>query len=232
MFFPYFDPTYFFFVGPAFILAIIAQIWVKGAFSKYSKVAPSSGYSGAQAAQRILQANGIRDVSIEQTRGFLSDHYDPRSKVLRLSPDIYQGRSLASIGVAAHEAGHALQHAYGYAPLNLRSGLVPVTQVGSWLAWPLFFIGMFINPIIAWVGVLLFGAVVVFQMVTLPVEFNASKRAVEQIQQVGIVNPNEAIAAKRVLNAAAMTYVAATIQAFLTLLYFLMRMGILGGRDE
>lgn len=233
MFF-YFDPNYLIIVGPAFLLAIIAQLWVKGTFAKYSRVAASSGYSGAETAQRILQANDIYDVRIEPTRGFLSDHYDPRSRVLRLSPEIYQGRSLASIGVAAHEAGHALQHAHGYAPLHLRTGLVPMTMVGSWLAWPLFFIGMFISglQILAWAGVLMFGAVVLFQLVTLPVEFNASSRAVALIQELGIVRSSEADGARRVLNAAAMTYVAAAIQSLLTLLYFLMRLGVFGGRDE
>lgn len=228
----FFDPLYLVFVGPAFVIALLAQIWVKSSFSKYSKVKPSSGYSGAQAAQAILESNGIHDVDIEPSRGFLSDHYDPRNKKLRLSPDVYNGSSLASVGVAAHEVGHAIQHAKGYAPLKLRSSLVPVTMVGSQLALPMFLIGAFIGIMeLALIGAVMFGAVVVFQFVTLPVEFNASNRAIEQLQAAGVVRSQEAEGARRVLNAAALTYVAAAIQGLLTLLYFLFRLGLLGG-DE
>ena len=233
MFFPYIDPMYFIIVGPAFLIALLAQLWVKSAFAKYSRVAPSSGYSGAEAAQAILKANGIYDVAIEPARGFLSDHYDPRTKTLRLSPDIYGGRSLAAVGVAAHEAGHAIQHAEGYAPLQLRSALVPMTTFGSQLAFPMFLFGWFLGIMeLAMIGAVLFGLVVLFQFVTLPVEFNASNRAIAQLQAVGVVRPQEVAGARRVLNAAALTYVAAAVQALLTLLYFLLRLGLLGGRDE
>ena len=228
----FFDPMYFLIIGPAFLIALFAQFRVKSTFAKYSKVAPSSGYSGAQAAQAILQANGIHDVSVEQARGFLSDHYDPRSKSLRLSPDVYSGRSLASVGVAAHEVGHALQHAQEYAPLKLRSSLVPLTMFGSQLAMPLFFLGLWFSMELALVGALLFTVVVLFQFVTLPVEFNASTRAIAQLEGTGIVRSHEAGQAKKVLNAAALTYVAAAVQALLTLVYFLLRLGLLGGGDD
>ncbi len=229
----FWDPMYFVIIGPAFLIALLAQIKVKSTFSKYSRVVPSSGYSGAQAAKAILDANGIYDVSVEPARGFLTDHYDPRNKKLRLSEDVYSGRSLASIGVAAHEVGHAIQHAHGYTPLRLRSTLVPMTMFGSQLAMPLFFFGWILGSFeLAIIGALLFALVVVFQFVTLPVEFNASTRAIAQLQATGIVRSQEAAQAKKVLNAAALTYVAAAVQALLTLVYFLLRLGLLGGGDE
>lgn len=226
----FFDPLYLLIVGPAFLLSIVAQIWVKSAFSRYSKVGASTGLSGAEAAARIVRSTGMQ-VQIERVGGFLSDHYDPRQRVLRLSPDVYDGRSLASIGVAAHEAGHALQHANNYALLNLRSALVPMTSIGSQLAMPLLIIGLLLKVTgLLYVGIVLFSAVVLFQLVTLPVEIDASRRALALVRSNGIVVTDaEADGARKVLTAAAMTYIAAAASAILTLVYFLMRAGILGG---
>jgi uncharacterized protein len=226
----FFDPMYFLIVGPAFILSIVAQIWVKSTFSRFSKVGVAGGLSGAEAAQRIVNRAAI-GVRVEKVGGFLSDHYDPREKVLRLSPDVYEGRSVASIGVAAHEAGHALQHAQGYALLQFRTAMVPTTSIGSQLAFPLLIIGMLFHSMgLVLAGIILFSAVVLFQLVTLPVEIDASRRALALIRSEGIVQTDaEAAGARTVLTAAAMTYVAAAATAILTLLYFLMRAGLLGG---
>ncbi len=226
----FFDPLYLMIVGPAFLLSIIAQIWVKSAFSRLSKVGVTTGLSGADAAQRIVRNTGM-DVRVERVDGFLSDHYDPRTRVLRLSSDVYDGRSLASVGVAAHEAGHALQHAQGYVPLQLRTAIVPVTSIGSQLAWPLLFIGLLFQLTgLLYVGIVLFSAVVFFQLVTLPVEIDASRRALALVRSQGIVATDaEAAGARSVLTAAAMTYVAAAASAILTLVYFLIRAGLLGG---
>lgn len=228
-----FDPMYFLIVGPAFLLSILAQIWVKSSFSKFSQVSVSSGLSGAEAAKRILAGEGL-NVQVERVDGFLSDHYDPRSKVLRLSSNVFEGRSLASVGVAAHEAGHALQDARGYAPLHFRSAMVPVTSIGSQFAFPLLLIGMIFNSLgLIYAGIILFSGVVLFQLVTLPVEIDASRRALAVVRQQGIVaTGEEAAGARSVLTAAAMTYVAAAATAILTLVYFLMRAGLLGGRRD
>jgi uncharacterized protein len=226
----FFDPQYLLIVGPAFLFSLIAQIWVKSAFSKWSKVGVSTRMSGAEAAERIVARAGL-GVKVERVGGFLSDHYDPRAKVLRLSPDVYDGRSLASIGVAAHEAGHALQHGRNYLPLQWRTAIVPVASVGSNLAWPLLIIGFLFRSLgLIYAGIILFAAVVVFQLITLPVEIDASRRALALVRSEGIVSTEEeAAGARNVLTAAAMTYVAAAATAILTLVYFLMRAGILGG---
>jgi len=172
-------------------------------------------------------------VRIETAQGFLSDHYDPRSRVLRLSPDVYSTPSLAAVGVAAHEAGHALQHAAGYAPLSLRTALVPAASVGSQLAWPLLVFGFLLQATaLVKLGVVFFAAAVVFQLVTLPVEFNASRRALAAVESVGILGPDELPGARQVLTAAALTYVAAAVTSVMQLLYFLLRSGMLGGNDE
>ncbi len=232
-FFGFFDPAYFIVLSPALILMLWAQFKVKAAFGKYSKVGSQSGLSGAETAAEILRANGIGDVSVQSARGFLSDHYDPRRKVLRLSEDVFGGRSQAAIGVAAHEVGHAMQHAHGYAPLQLRTGLVPVVQIGSFVWMPLLLIGMLIQVgELALLGVVAFAGIAVFQLVTLPVEFDASKRAMHEVQRLAIVNETEAAGAKAVLDAAALTYVAAALQSILTILYYLMRLGLLGGGDD
>ncbi|HMB70577.1 MAG TPA: zinc metallopeptidase [bacterium] len=230
----FFDPVYFIIVGPAMLLALWAQIRVKGAYDKWSRQAASSRLTGAQAAERMLQSAGITDVRVEQVQGYLSDHYDPRSKKLRLSPGVYGSQSVAAMGIACHEAGHALQHARGYAPLALRSAIVPVARIGSWLAWPMILFGMLLQmQNLALLGLIAFLALVLFQLVTLPVEFDASKRAKEQIRSLGIVHSEgEGRGVAAVLNAAAMTYVAATVTAVAQLLYFALRLGLLGGRND
>jgi Zn-dependent membrane protease YugP len=235
------DPLYLMLALPGLLLGLWAQFRVQRAFGHYSQVPISRGLTGAAIAARILEVNGIRDVRIEPAQGFLSDHYDPTSKTLRLSPDVYQGRSVAAAGVAAHEVGHAIQHARGYAFLQMRSALVPVLSLTSTLAMPVFMIGMLLAAIGMFglgtlamkVGALLFAGVVVFQLVTLPVEFDASKRALAAIHDGGLVTLPEQRAAREVLNAAALTYVAAAVSSALTLLYFLIRSGLLGSnRDE
>jgi hypothetical protein len=235
MFFPGYG-LYILFGLPAFLLGLWAQMRVKGAFKKYSKVASARGITGAQAARRILDANGLHHVQVEQVNGFLSDHYDPRAKVLRLSPDVYRSPSLASVGVAAHEAGHALQDQNNYAPLTWRSAMVPTVQLGSWLGPIVFFVGfMMIGALgqmgetIAWIGLALFAATALFAVVTLPVEFDASKRAKALLVSEGILVPQELDGVNKVLNAAALTYVAAAIQAVMTLLYYAFL--LMGRRD-
>lgn len=227
------DPMYWLLMGPALVLSLIAQGLMSGAFSKYGKKALRSGYSGAEAAMKILRTFGLNDVSVEMTRGMLSDHYDPRTRTLRLSQQVYSGRSVSSVGVAAHEAGHAIQHAKGYLPLKARNLIVPVASIGSWLAFPMILIGLFIGYLgLIKVGIVLFSALVVFQLITLPVEINASTRAKRILSESGIVaTVDEEKGVRRVLNAAALTYVAATATAILQLLYFLLLAGVLGG-DE
>lgn len=227
------DPLYFLIVGPALILSLIAQVSVQQTFRRFSNVGTQSGMSGSEAAARILQNFGIGDVKVQRAQGFLSDHYDPRARVLRLSSGVYEGRSVASIGVAAHEAGHALQHAQNYFPLQIRTALVPVSQIGSWLAWPLLLFGFILGALsLVKIGIILFGAAVLFQIVTLPVEFNASQRAVAILGGHGMLSASEIDGTKKVLRAAAMTYVAAAAAAVLQLVYFLLRSGLLGGRDD
>lgn len=226
-----FDPLYLLFVGPGMILAVIATIKVQLTFSKYSKVPSELGATGAVAARRLLDQQGLRDVAVEPIGGVLSDHYDPTTRTLRLSPDVYNSNSLAAIGVACHEAGHALQHATGYAWLGMRTALVPATQFGSFGSYIFIFIGMFFHrPQMILAGALLFAVVVAFSLVTLPVEWDASARARRLMVSAGIVSYREQEDAARVLNAAFMTYVASAVTALLTLLYYLYRAGLLGGR--
>jgi len=209
---------------PALLLGFWAQAKVKSAFNKYSKVRTARGLAGAQVARLILDSNGLHSVNVEEVNGFLSDHYDPRSKILRLSSDVYKSPSLAAVGVAAHEAGHAIQDQQGYAALNLRSAMVPSVQIGSWLGPIIFFIGLFLNSALgqslAWVGLILFGATALFAVVTLPVEFDASKRAKAILVNQGVVTSTELQGVNAVLDAAALTYVAAALQAISTLLYY------------
>ena len=227
----FFDPIYFLFVGPGIILALIASFKVKSTFARYSKIMASSGMTGAEAAQQMLTRNGVTNVKIEKASGFLSDHYDPTSRTLRLSDDVYESASLSAIGVACHEAGHALQHASAYAWLGLRSSLVPATQFGSWGSYIFFLLGMFMhNPKMIMIGIVLFTITVVFSLITLPVEWDASARAKKLMVSSGIVSIREQEDAGRVLNAAFLTYVASAITALLTLLYYLYRAGLLGGR--
>ncbi|MBD3337099.1 MAG: hypothetical protein GF355_16410 [Candidatus Eisenbacteria bacterium] len=229
----FFDPLYFVFIGPAVILSIWAQAKVKSAFNKYSKVGSQRGLTGAETAKWILRAFGVGNVRVERHKGFLSDHYDPINRVLRLSPDVHDRASLSAVGIAAHEVGHALQHADGYFPLKIRSAMVPVTKVGSNLAFPLLFIGFIFQSLaLVKVGIIFFTAVVLFQVITLPVEFDASRRAVTIIEREGILTASENKGAKAVLRAAALTYVAAAAAAIAQLLYFLLRSGLLGGSRD
>ncbi len=217
---PYFDFGLLLFIAPALILSFVAQMWIKSAYSRGSQVpARMSGYA---AARRMLDASGLQDVGIEETPGHLSDHYDPRDKVLRLSSEVYHHRSLSSVGIAAHEAGHALQDAKRYLPLVVRNLAVPAASFGSNLGMILLVLGLFFSKWLMLVGIILFSAVVFFQVINLPVEFNASSRAKTQLVELGIVDPQEMSYVRSVLTAAALTYVAATLQAILTLLYYLM----------
>lgn len=217
-----FDMRYLILVMPAIALAALAQIYVSSTFSRNAKVPSRRGASGAQAARRILDANGLGDVGIEEVGGRLSDHYDPRTRVLRLSPEVARGSSVASIGVAAHEAGHALQHARGYAPMALRSGLVPIANIGSSLALPLIFAGVIFRfSGLITVGILFFAAAVLFQVVTLPVEFNASRRAIAALAETGSMVADEERPVRSVLTAAALTYLAAALVSVMQLVYFM-----------
>jgi Zn-dependent membrane protease YugP len=230
----FFDPIYFLFLAPGILLAAWAQWRVQSAFAQASQVPAASGLSGAETADHMLRAGGIDNVRIEPVEGFLSDHYSPGEKVLRLSPPVYRNRSLASLGIAAHEAGHAYQDAQGYGPLRLRNLLVPAASIGSNGAWIVLMIGSLTQAAgLIYLGILLFSGTVVFQLVNLPVEFDASRRARQHLLEAGLVSPEEDETVGKVLNAAAMTYVAATLTSVLTLLYFLFRAGLLGGsRDD
>jgi Zn-dependent membrane protease YugP len=219
------------FALPGLVLALAASAMTRSTFAKYSRVRAASGMTGAEAARAMLYSQGIRDVTIEQTRGFLADHYDPRTNTLRLSQDVFHSNSLSAIGVACHEAGHALQQAHQYAPLALRSSLVPATQFGSQAAPIILLLGLLLHaPLLIQFGLILFTAVVIFTLVTLPVEWNASTRAKELMVDARIVAPQEQPHAAAVLNAAFMTYVASAVSAVLTLLYYLFRAGLLGNR--
>jgi Zn-dependent membrane protease YugP len=233
----FWDPWYLLFVAPGVILALWAQWRVKSTFARASEMTSRRGWSGRQVAQAILDANGINDVEIEPVSGYLSDHYDPRAKVLRLSPEVYEGRSLAAFGVAAHECGHAIQDARGYALMGIRNAAVPLANIGSSFSFILLMVGIglglsALGKTLAIVGCALFSMVVFFQVVNLPVEFNASSRAREVLLANGMVSREEDHEIGRVLHAAAMTYVAATLTAILTLLYYLMRSGVIGGRSR
>lgn len=223
------NPLYWMMIGPAMLLALWAHWRVKSAYARAGEYNARSGLSGAEAAERILSSYGIRNVAIEPVHTFLGDHYDSRHKVLRLSPDVYHGRSLASLGIAAHEVGHAIQDAHNYGPLAVRNGLVPMATVGSHISFFLIIIGLVLSSLagmgpvgrgLAIGGLALFGAVVVFQLVNLPVEFNASSRAKAILLDQGMITQEEYPLVSKVLSAAAMTYVAATITALLQLLYW------------
>ena len=217
----YWDPTYILVVIGA-VICMIASARVKGTFNKYSQLRSMSGMNGAQVAQRVLQAAGIYDVQVRHVSGSLTDHYDPRTKTVNLSDPVYNATSVAALGVAAHECGHAIQHAKSYAPLSIRSALVPIANFGSMLAWPVILIGLLFNtrssgPIID-IGILLFSAAVLFQLVTLPVEFDASRRALVMLRTQGILADDELRYTRRVLKSAALTYVASAAAAILQLL--------------
>lgn len=231
MYYPmYFDPTYFL-VLIGVVICLLAQAKVKGTFNKFSRVRNVRGMTGAEAARQVLKNAGIYDVRVEHVSGNLTDHYDPRTKVLRLSDSVYGQTSVAAVGVAAHECGHAIQHARGYAPLKMRSALVPIANFGSTIAWPLILIGLlfgrgssslFIN-----LGILAFSAAVLFQLITLPVEFNASNRAIRVLADTGMMQGEEIKGAKKVLSAAALTYVAGAASSILQLLRIIL---LTGGR--
>lgn len=232
-----FDPLYLVLIGTIVVISGLASAATRNAFNKYSQVLNRRGLSGAEVAAAILRANGINDVSIEPVHGRLSDHYDPRSRTLRLSEPVYGERTLAAAGVAAHEVGHAIQHARGYAPLKFRSAWVPVAGFGSNMSWLLLIGAMFMGGAqtalghnLALAGVTLFGATTVFTLITLPVEFDASRRAIQTLQSQQILAPDEIGGAKSVLNAAALTYVAAAAASIMTLLYWAFRLGLIGGR--
>lgn len=230
------DPLYLLISAPAVILSLYAAVKVKSTFARYARVGVRSGLTGAQAAAALLRNAGIYDVRIEKVNGFLSDHYDPTAKVLRLSPDVYGNPSISSVGVACHEAGHAIQHARAYGPLALRTAMVPVVQFGSNFAMVFILIGALlsgVNPAsgraILMFGVMCFSAVVLFSIVTLPVEWDASARAKKLMVSTGIVSTSEVGSAASVLNAAFLTYLASAMSSLLTLLYYLFRLGIIGG---
>ncbi len=228
-----FDPMYLLFIAPALLLSLWASAKTRSSFKKYSRVPAASGLSGAQAAQRLLDGAGIGGVSIKPTRGLLTDHYNPIDKSLNLSEGVYGSRSIAAIGVACHEAGHAIQHAQSYRWLGLRSALVPTAKIGSSLGYMVMLIGLFLSSTnMVFVGAVLFSAVLLFQVVTLPVEFDASARAKALVGEYGIVSSQERQGVDSVLNAAALTYVAAVVSTLLTLLYFLFRAGLLGGSRD
>lgn len=217
----YWDPTYILVVIGA-VICMIASARVKGTFNKYSQLRSMSGMNGAQVAQRVLQAAGIYDVQVRHVSGSLTDHYDPRTKTVNLSDPVYNATSVAALGVAAHECGHAIQHAKSYAPLSIRSALVPIANLGSMLAWPVILIGLLFNTrssgLIIDIGILLFSAAVLFQLVTLPVEFDASRRALVMLRTQGILADDELRYTRRVLKSAALTYVASAAAAILQLL--------------
>lgn len=234
MFFPgfYFDPMYFLFALPALLLGLYAQMKIRSAYSKYLQVPNNQGVSGLNAARRLLAAAGLDAVKLEGTRGELTDHYDPRKKVLRLSENVAHSTSVAALGIVAHEVGHAVQDAEGYGPLRLRSAIVPVVNIGTWLGPILFIIGYLMQAFdLAVLGVIFFSGAAVFSLVTLPVELNASSRAMQMLSNTGLVTQSEYKGAKSVLSAAALTYVAAAAQSISTLLYYVFLLGGVRRRD-
>jgi uncharacterized protein len=234
----HFDPLYFAFLIPGMLLSFWASTQVKRTFAKYQSVTARSGLTGAQVAERIIQRTGLENVRLEETPGKLSDHYDPFSRTLRLSHDVFHGRSLSAVGVAAHEAGHAIQHATGYGPLKFRSLVVKPAMIGSNLGGILCAVGLGLQVtsggggMVIWAGIALFSLFVLFTLVTLPVEFNASHRSLALLEEMGVISGEEIEPTRSVLRAAALTYVAAAITAILQLLYFLYRAGLLGGRKS
>ncbi|TYP57387.1 zinc metallopeptidase [Thermosediminibacter litoriperuensis] len=228
----FYDPTWIILL-PALVLAFYAQAKVSTTFERYLRVPARIGLTGSEVAREILRRNGIYDVSVEMTGGRLSDYYDPRRKVLRLSPEVYNGRSLAALGVAAHECGHAIQHDVGYVPLAFRNTIVPLAGIGSQMAFPLFFIGLLLSSeFLATLGILFFSAAVIFQLITLPVEYNASSRAVAALEGAGFITPDEVGPVRSVLSAAALTYVAATLMAILQLLRLIALFGLYNRDDR
>jgi len=228
----FFDPLYIVIMGVTALLGFWASFRVKSTFAKWQKVGTRRGMTGADVAREILRRSGVHDVAVEQVGGFLSDHYDPRSRTLRLSPDVYNGTSVAAAGVAAHEVGHALQHAAKYWPLQVRSYLAPAASFGGNISMIVFAVGLAVGALgLAKLGVVLFSLMVAFTLITLPVEFNASNRAKALLPEMGITQGAEGVGVAKVLNAAAMTYVAGAVSAIATLVYLVIRSGI-GGSDD
>lgn len=227
----FFDPTFLILI-PAMLLAFYAQSKVKTTFEQYSAELNTAQLTGAQGAEKLLRANGLEDVRVEKAQEGMGDHYDPREKVVRLSPAVYNATSITSLGVAAHEVGHAIQHGEGYIPLNLRNALVPVTRIGTTVAFPLLLLGLFtsLSPLIK-LGIIAFVAVVIFQVVTLPVEYNASRRALTLLESQSMIKPYEFKAIDSVLNAAALTYVAAAFMAVSNLTRLLLLSGLFRDQD-
>lgn len=227
----YFDPRYLLFMAPGLLVMLWAQWKLRSAYGKYRDIPNSRGLTGAQAAALVMRHAGVYDVQVEPIPGELSDHFDPTARVLRLSEPVYAGRSIAAIGVAAHEAGHAVQQHVGYAPMAFRTGLVPVVNLGSQLGWIVLMAGLFLQFTgLAWLGVLLFGASTLFALVTLPVEYNASARARQLLEETGLVTPDEYQGVRTMLNAAAYTYVAGFAVSVLQLLYYISLVAGMGGR--
>lgn len=228
----FWDPTMVLLI-PAMILAMYAQMKVNSTYHHYSQIASQRGMTGADVARYILNKNGLYDIPIERVQGQLSDHYDPRSRVVRLSQGVYDSTSIAALGVAAHEVGHAIQHDTGYMPLYIRNTIIPITQIGSYVSIPLLILGILVSsPRLVELGILLFTAIVFFQLITLPVEFNASRRAVAVLGDEAILTADELVGTKKVLSAAALTYVAAAVTAVFQLLRLLIISGVSGGRDD
>ena len=236
----YFDPLYLLVLGITIGLGALTSMLVKSTFAKYSRFGTQRRMTGAQVAREILRRNDIYDVKVERVAGTLSDHYDPRGRVLRLSQPVYDSESMAAVGVAAHEVGHAIQHAHGYAPLQFRSMWVPMAGIGSNLGWFVIIAALMLGgghggtlaTTLAWVGVGLFGCTTLFTLITLPVEFDASRRALIQLDEGGFVTEDELRGSRKVLNAAALTYVAAAVSSLLMLLYYAYRLGLIGGRRD
>lgn len=227
----YYDSQYMLMMLPALLIALFAQAKVNSSFNRYSKIRNSRGITGAQAAEAVLRRNGVTGVRIERVSGKLTDHYDPKANVIRLSSSVYDSPTISAVGVAAHEAGHAVQYAVGYGPIQLRAAMIPITNFGSRFGIVLLLIGIMLNAVALYqVGILLFSLTVAFQLVTLPVEFNASHRAMEAIGGSGLLNAEEAAGARKVLSAAALTYVAALLQGIMQLLYYISRFN--GGRRD
>lgn len=229
----YYDAIYWIILIPVLILSVYAQFQVSGSFNRYSRVRNRRGITGAQAAYEVLKAHGVFDVEIRPCRGQLTDHYDPRDNTIYLSESVYDAPTVAAVGVAAHEAGHAVQYAVGYGPVRVRSAIIPVTQFGSQFAFIALVLGLvlYVQPLFA-IGIVLFGLTTLFQLVTLPVEFNASARAIATIDGAGLLDEDELPGAKKVLRAAALTYVAALLMSLLQLMRFVLIFIGRGGRDQ
>lgn len=222
--FYYFDYTYFIYILPALIISMYAQFKVNATFRKYSQVGTMNGLTGAEAASRVASYGGVQGLSIRHINGNLNDHFDPRDNSISLSDSVYNRATISAVGVAAHEAGHAIQHATGYAPNKIRAALVPITNIGSMLSFPIILIGLLLPveyDFVVTIGIALYSLMVVFQLVTLPVEFNASRRAIKALNETGILYPDEIEGARKVLSAAAMTYLAATFASLMSLLRLL-----------